>query len=177
MILAVFFNRLSFEFIDEFFVRMPKMLALVKPVRGFAFVGRCHFELQHTALQCHFFEPVEQDFSGAVPSRIFPDVHFLDFANFSAVVQQVLDVAAYKTDRQVADEGNKINMFRVACIFKIDFPLQPLIENGVFKFVDELINGGKIFLSGLSDLNRFQMYTFTGQPNLRKLYENRRVGY
>jgi hypothetical protein len=145
------------QFESEFLVRMDKAFTLVKTVRAFASKTRGHFKLKHAARCCQFFRLFNKPFADAVSAAVFIDVHFLDFANKPAVVQQVLHMATQKTNGKAVRPCYQIDVVRVSGVLNVNFPLRLPVKCLVFEQIDERVNVLKVIECGWPDLDCFHI--------------------
>lgn len=117
----------------KFFVRKDKLFTRVKTVRGFAFKTRGNFELQYFLLLGDGFDFIDEFLAHAQVPRFFVDVHLLDFADFSGMVQEVLDVATQKSDGLVFSKGQQVNDVRIADVFLKKLLLHRSVESVGFE--------------------------------------------
>ncbi len=109
------FMLLDFE--GEFLVRKDKIFTFIKPMCGGSFETGGDFELHDIFRLGYGLDFIDQFFPDAQTTHAFIDKHFLDFANFSIVVQQVLNVTTQKSDWLVFREGEQVNDFRIGSVF------------------------------------------------------------
>lgn len=140
----------------KFFVRKDKLFALVKTMCGFAFQTGSDFELQYVFRFGDRFDFIGEFFADAQAARFFGYIHFLDFANLSGVVQQVLDVAAQKPYAFVASKSQQVNNIRIVHIFKIERLLYRSVKGVDFEQIHETVDGFEIVDGGHSDGNWIQ---------------------